>query len=503
MVLLLVVLVVVRRRRPAVSRSAPAQPRPQRAPKPERVDRIDPGPRKRKAPQAPTGRESVPPAELGVEQTVLLTRSEGDPSLHDTLLALGPDLVALRSLRQASLEAMDPLSWAGMVKDRRAGRLARLALAWSRQVALQRVEAWLRAHPLVKGGNLEVQVPGSLEPADLASLALTQPDGLGVTLDGEQTAVLDHARSALSRAFADQPFALLAASSDLGALLPEELQAELEQGHPRHALPLLCGGISALDWAAKAGLGRPGIGAEFREALREHAKLVGTPVPSEGPVAHALEVVGGGRMEGIGLLLAATAGAAFSSSTVILRISKRIGEIKANPLLSTFARLGSLACAALDDESSPDRALLLENVRFLLGEPLLDRASKRAAALAREAERLAAKEPLWKGGAAEECKSPELALFSLHELQVKLALERAKQASERLLELIDRLAHPGGSGEEQIIGHRRLGYVIAGLGAPLLRKTSTELLSAGREAMAMTAALAAVPAPPARPARPA
>ena len=64
--------------------------------------------RKRKAVPAQTGREPVPAAELSAEQAVLLARSEGDPSLHDTLLGLGPDPLALRCLRQASLEALDP-----------------------------------------------------------------------------------------------------------------------------------------------------------------------------------------------------------------------------------------------------------------------------------------------------------------------------------------------------------------------------------------------------------
>jgi hypothetical protein len=208
-----------------------------------------------------------------------------------------------------------------------------------------------------------------------------------------------------------------------------------------------------------------------------------------------VEVLGGRHLDGIGLLLAAAAGAAFSSSTVILRISKRLGEIKAPPLVAAFGRLGARACAALDDEGSPDRAVLLENLRFVLGQPLLDREHKRATALAREAERLAAREPLWKEKVTAERQSPELALASLHEVEVKLALERAGQAQRRLLELIDRLAHPGGADEEQTLGHRRLGDVLAGLGAPLLRNTSTEILSAGREALAITSAMEAVSAP--------
>ena len=489
LVLLLVVLLLVVRGRRSVRPVASVQQRPQRPPGRERVERADPTARpsrKRKATHLATSREtSTPSVDISPAQAVLLARSERAPSLHDTLLALGPDLLAWRCLREVAREKLDALAWASTVKDRRAQRLNGLTAIWSRQLALRRVVAWLEDHPLVKESGLEVQVPGTLEPSDLPNLTLTQRDGLGVTLSAEQSALLDHARAALVQAFANQPFALLAASSALGALLPAELQRELEQGHPPHALPLLLGGLPALDWAAQVGLSRPGIGAEFREALHEHTKLVGTPVPAEGQVAHAIEVLGGGRLDGIGLLLAAVAGAAFSSTTVILRISKRIGETPSDTL-GALSRLGALACAALDDEASPDHPVLQGNVSFLCGEPLLERESKRAAALLKEAERLAGREPLWKGGAAADLETPDLALVGLYESQVKLGLSRSVQARERMLDLLDRLAHPGGAGEEAI-GYRRLGYVLAGLGAPMLRNTSTELLSAGREAMALTA----------------
>jgi hypothetical protein len=508
LVLLLVILMVARRRRlpPRVAQPMPAPrgaagqallAKPERRPERRMHDTPAPPPgRKRKATALATTREASQPAlELRPEQTVLFTREGGAPSLYDTLAALGPDLLAVRCLRQAAVESLDSLTWAATVKDCRPQRLARLATTWTRQVALERAAGWLRSHPLVQGGNLEVQVPGSLEPSDLANLTLTQRDGLGVSLGGELGPLLDHARAALARAFTEQPMALLAASSALGQLLPKEAHADHEEGYPPHALSLLVGGMTAFDWAVQAGLSKPGMGNELRDALREHTKLVGTPVPAEGSVAHALEVLGGGKLEGTGMLLAAVAGAAFSSSTVILRVSKRIGEIKANPLLAAFARLGGLACAALDDESSPDHTALMENQRFLVGEPLLEREVKRAAALCKDVEKLA-REPIWKGGPGD-LQSPDLALVTLHEAQMKQAFQQAVQARERLADMLDRLAHPGGSGEEETIGHRRLGYVLAGLGAPLLRSASTELLSAGREAMAMTAAMAA--AKPVRP----
>ena len=393
-----------------------------------------------------------------------------------------------------------------MVKDRRAGRLERLALGWTRQVALQRVEAWLGSHPLVKAGNLAVQVPGSLEPADLASLDSTQPDGLGVTLGGEQKALLAQARAALSRAFTDAAAGPSRRQLDAGSAAGRGARP---RDSARSPAPRAAGALRRHRRARLGGQGRAGPARHRRRVSRgpcaSTPKLVGTPVPSEGPVAHALEVVGGGRLEGIGLLLAAAAGAAFSSSTVILPASASASaRSRPAPLLNTFARL---ALARLRRPRRPGLGRPRSRCSTTCASCSASRCSigpaKRAAALApRGRAPLAAREPLWKGEAAAECKSPELALFSAcTKLQVKLALERAAQAGERLLELIDKLAHPGR------LGTRSSRSAIAAWATcwPAWARRSCATprpssLSAGREAMAMTAALAAVP-PPVRPGR--
>lgn len=480
---ILLVVRLVRRRRAREAERPPA--------KRERREARGEGARgERPRPGGPRGDRTAPvliAINLHKDQEPLVARSGQGPAIYDTFLALGPDPDALRSFRELLRRELDAATWASVVNEGRATKLRALGPDWAAAVAIARVTGWLGRHPLIAGQALCVQAPSGLAEGEIEGLALTQADGLGTTLDGEQKQLLYQARRALSRIGANlaEPLSLVATAGQtrLLALLPSHLCEPGERAAAPYALALAVRGVIALDWAIALGLFPAKLATDLRDHLQEHDKLVGTPVPAEGSAVHALEALRGqGCGEPLGLLLASVAGAAFSSSSVAIQLSKRVGGVFAVEAHEALVRLGERLRAALADPSSADRKLLAENARWLLGEVLLSEEVKRAAALVKEVERWSARDPLWRG-AGSDPRPPDLALATFHAHRVKVALDSAAGARERLLAILERLGQAGSGEREQRLGAERIGLAVAGLGMPLLHGGDTELLSLGRDAI--------------------
>ena len=490
--LLIAIVVWMRRRSPVPAGPAARKGPPAKAPPPEETTKPAPAPRARRQ-QAHQQTSKVPSVEEAVElsreQEVLCARHGEQLSIYDLFVALGPRADALRAFRRAAQSTLDANRWSGTVRDGKLERLRPLCVLWVRELAMARISAWLSSHPLVKERRLLVQVPGILEPGEVDGLALTEADGLAATLSPELQELQQQGRQALSLVAeaSDRPLVLMATAKATGiaALLGPNLgDTEIGEGLQQvYGLWLLLGGVAALNEGAGIGLSRAELGPEFRDALKEHERLVGTPVPAEGCAVHAIQALGGGNLDGAGTLLAAVAGAAFSPSSIVLRMSKLVGEIKEASTLSALARLGELVAPLLADETSAEGKALLAAIRTVLGEDLLKEEVRRCLAMSREMEKPLAKEPLWKTSSGAPV-NPDVALLALHEARVEHTAAQALLARERLLHILEKLANAGERSSEKVIAARRLGCAIAGLGMPLLRSTSTDLLSAAREALA-------------------
>jgi hypothetical protein len=443
--------------------------------------------RSRVMPSAGSSKDDAPePAALTRAQETLVVRLSDGLSLYDHFLGLGSDPDTLHRFRNMMREPIRATAWAAAMGGE-AELLRNAGLEWVKDVAAQRLAAWLAAHPLVKEKELRVQLPASLEEDELENLTLTQADGLGVSLSEGQKSLLLQARRTLARVLASsyRPFPLLVAAGATGtrALLPAHLREVSDETRTPWALSLLLEGMVALDWTVAAGLNSSSRGAELRDHLHEHRKLVGTSVPAEGCAVHAIQALGEAALEGVGILFAAAAGAAFSPSTVVLRLTQRVAAIRATPVLDALARLGTAAVVTLEDTGAKDRATLLDNLGGIFGAHLLEQELKRTAALVKEVERLSSKDPLWRHG-PDSSETPDLALVTLHLMKVQGALSQTAPAVERSLAVFYKLAYAGATPEEQRIAARRMGYAVAALGMPFLRGTSTDLLSAGRDALA-------------------
>jgi len=159
----------------------------------------------------------------------------------------------------------------------------------------------------------------------------------------------------------------------------------------------------------------------------------------------------------------------------------KTGAVQSTELQGALPRLGALVARALEGETE-DSQHLIANIRWVLGLELLALELERINAATKPIERTLAKDPLW-SGKGEGTTRPDAAIWELHRARVSETLAAARQAERRLMEILHQLAAAGGGGEDQRKSHARLGYAVASLGMPLLRSASTELLSAGREAI--------------------
>ncbi|MCC6750989.1 MAG: hypothetical protein IT371_25255 [Deltaproteobacteria bacterium] len=435
----------------------------------------------------PSEDEKVPlpePLVLTPAQELLCAAGVEGFSLYEVCLALGPEVEAVEDFRRVVEAHLAGDAWSTAVSDGRADTLSPLRGPWVRATALRRVERWLAAQPTIKKPGLQVQVPGQLERGELGTLTLTRADGLGVELTEEQEALLGQARDALALTLRapDHPYQLAAVARELAlaALLPA---AREDRGPGATPLPLalLLGGLVAQRHAEGRGLSRLGAGTELCAALDEHHELVQTPVPAEGLATFALSQMDGVELPGMGALLAAMAGAAFSPSTVVLKLSKRAGEVSGEAA-AALERLGVRAARALAHPGQGDGPALAEGLSQLVGEPLLAAELRGWATAARSLGKGALRVPLYRDlGAVEQ---PDAALVELHRAKLEHAARHAVAARRRVLLILHKLAYEGAHGEHRTAAARRLGYAVAGLGMTLLRSGSTELLSTGREALA-------------------
>ena len=417
-------------------------------------------------------------------KVLLLLGSAGEPSVYHILTGIGPDPEAFTALRKVLRAGLDESTWVSAVREQQVGKLHPVCMEWSREAATVRLASWLAAHPLVLDDGLKVQVPGSLVSSEIEGLTLITADGLGIALSVEQEELLVLPRRGLAQVFDGtlDPCLLMSVAQHcpLPALISNKVAADPDHRPRPYALFLLLCGQWAMDRVKAHRLSHTDLGEEFRAAIDEHMKLVGTPVPAEGSAVHALELLEGGNLEGAGTLMAAVAGAAFSTSAVVLRLSMKTGAVKSTQLQGALPRLGVQIARALEDETSANGQHLLANIRWVLGIDLLAQELERINAAAKEIERSLTKDPLW-SSRAEGPRSPDVALWELHRARVTETLGAAQAAEGRLKDILHQLAASGTGGGDQRKSHARLGYAVASLGMPLLRSTSTELLSAGRE----------------------
>lgn len=459
---LLLVLILVRRRRGrAPTRARKSTPAPTRPVSPA----------VRAAAEGPRKEEEIAALEHSPAEQLLLA---GPMPLHEAFVVLGPDELALSTLRDSFAAKMDELAWSAAVHNTNTRLLEPVRQCWIKALVAARLKAWLQADPLVAQAGLEVTVPELHEVTEVGSLALIQPSGLGADLSEAQESLVQHARTALQQVWeVPSPHALMVVGrrSKITALLGD---ATIDL----YALALLLHGVQALDNGATAQANPVELSAEFRRALAEHRRISELPVGGEGCAVHALHAAGGGCLDGIGTLCAAAGGAAFSAMAVTLKLSKVVSGLS-SPQQEACQRLGELAASALADARSADGTTLTANIHSMLGGALLEVAARRAEDLVHVARRLN-KQPLWTDTAA----APDLALARLHRSLLQNCQRQSEAARRRLLEIFARLAYEGQQQDNRALAHCRLGYAVAGLGTALLRSTSTDLLSAGREAVA-------------------
>jgi hypothetical protein len=473
--LLLLFLLRARRRRIPRPRKKKAKPKVEEAPKPgtrreSRVTDATPHPKAARADPA-----KIPPLEHSPAEKLMLMTDETQVSFHEAFAAMGVDAHSVRALRQVARDAIDEPTWLAAVKNQNVRLLRPLRQRWTKALAALRVQGWLESDPLVSDAKLAVGMPELHEVSELGSVLLSRPDGLGADLSEAQEGLLQQARWILQQSWQNPtPYALMvvARRSKVRALL----------GNPdidHYALALALHGVEAVSHGASAQGNPAGLGEEFESALKEHRQLVDTSVGGEGCAVHALNAIGGGRHDGVGTICASMAGAAFSPMAVTLRISKIVGGL-GTAQKDACERLGTLAQEALSRPKSGDGAAMMANIRRVLGAEVVSAAARQLEETVGRIKRLT-REPIWIGGSTAE--TPDQVLVGLHRSLLSHAKRQAEAAEQRLFGIIDKLAYAGKQGENLALGMQRLGYAVACFNMALLRSASTELLSAGREAV--------------------
>ena len=462
-------------------RARARRPRPKKDSPQAESARAGGRPKKKKRPPTlvglSAGAEPVddPRPELSREQAVLSAAEGEAPSLYTTFLGLGTAADTVESFCAAAQLRLDAAGWAAAVAEGRPDRMRNLRRQWVLRLGMQRVVAWLREHPLLD--QLVVQAPDQVSQSAVDSLTVTQPDGLAADLSDAQRELVGRGRQALAAMLEgiDRPFHLLgvARRQKLPALISGDDDGdELDAFY----IATLIEGLASATHSADVGLGEVEL-AEFRGALAEHRKLGDIPVGAEGPAVHVLVNIGGESLAGIGTMMASAAGAAYSTSAVVLRLSKKAGDYGHDRPLT---RLGALAIDVILDIKAGDGETIWRNAGDLFGISRLADELKRIDQIIKARHRQTGKS-LWPENPNEETKRPDAALLELHRAQVSYAAKEAEVARARLYEILAALCNRGKDSSAETIAMRRLGYALAGIGAPLLRSTSTEMLSAARE----------------------
>ncbi|MBK6849208.1 MAG: hypothetical protein IPG96_17305 [Proteobacteria bacterium] len=428
--------------------------------------------------------EPAPVLEFSRLDQLLLAADGAQPSLHETFVVLGAGAEVVAALREQAAQLFDGPRWSALAAQGQPEQLRQLRERWVAAVATERVVHWLAAQPSIAQPRLQVSRPGRLEAGDVVNLSLTQANGLGVTLQPEQRALLQRAQRALALVYAraGDAYGLFAAATGSEVAALGALPAGVADEGSTLSLPLLLHGMAALAHASAAGLIPGELGRELAAALQEHQRVVGKPVANEGSAVHALERTQGATVEGIGTFLAAVAGAAYSPAAVVMRLSKLAGERPDPGRQLALARLGDRVAAALRDASRGSGAALYANLGRVLGLELVRVHGAQMAEIERTAKTLAARQPLW-GKEGRGTPAPELALLQLHRKLIDQQQRQAAAAQQLAWGILQQLAFTGKGGDNLGNAQRRLGYAIAGFGAELVRGCDLEVMSAAREVL--------------------
>jgi hypothetical protein len=359
---------------------------------------------------------------------------------------------------------------------------------WITDVVSRRVAAWLAVQGPIAGKELHVESAPNIAEVGPSGLSLINAQGLGARLDEGQQALLSQARKTIDAVFrsADDSLAVLTAQKQFGIPLIERGDKQ-DNGNSGGGggveLMLLSDGVVALQRCFERQLLQRYVGEELLHALEQHRELVHTAVPAEGAAVHAFHLTQGGNLVGMGTLLASVAGAAFSTSSVVMRLSRYAATIENIELREAVKQIGAQVIEALRGEKSPDGKVILANARQMLGLTLLEKETVRSAELLREMNKLCQKSPVWavKG---EKGRYPDLALAEIYHFRVDGLRKESLAAFGRFLEILDQLAYEGERASMPHVAQGRVGYVVAGLGAPLVHGASNELVSLVREAIA-------------------
>ncbi len=434
-----------------------------------------------KAPPKKFKTVEIAPVTLSLPEQLLSKPDEAWPSIHEAFVVLGADEHALRALRPALATGLDASTWAAALNDQLVRRLRSLRSQWVRAVAVQRIKRWLTEHPLVTTSGLEVYVPSALEQSELDALALTFSSGIRASVPEEQERLILQARSSLEQIYthSDNPYILFRAQQD--APVPASLAPLSGDGVAGAAnqLALLLYGLGALDHMAQVLPVNAAAYLGFRKAIEEHNSIVDTPVPGEGCGVHLIAEIGRPPLGGIGTVLAAVVGAAYSLNTVLQKINKLSFDTFSEDQRALCIRLGQMLEGAVESRRTGNGAHMVTNLKRMLGIELLQAESKRCGELVKATERAAARAPTWEGAAADD--SLDVLLVRLHRARVTHLLEHAELAHQRLLEVLETLKHSttetgGPRGAQQ-----RLGYFFSALGPAAMRAMSTDILSVARE----------------------
>lgn len=426
--------------------------------------------------------EEIVPLKLTPPERLLINADGEQAAIHETFVILGADDNAIRALRPAAASGLDAATWAAALSDMLVTHMRVFRSRWVRAVAVQRVERWLAEHPLVTSSGLQVYMPTALEHSELDALTLTFISGIRAPLIEAQEGLVKQARRSLEQIYnhSDDPYILITAREE--SEVPQSL-APLDSDKdapPTDKLAMLLYGLVGLEHLAQCQSVEEDTWAEFRKAIDEHNNIVDTPVPAEGIAVHFLHEMGRPPLEGIGTMMAAVVGAAYSLSSVYLQIGKLSSTLASLEQQNLFTRLGKMLSPAISNRKSKNGPHLVKNLRRMLGLNVLQAECKRSADLVRSTERLVAKEPLWEDGTAETI-SMDVILVHLHRSLVTQLLEHAQVAERRLWEILEMLAHEGKAAGSQQNAHLRIGYTLGAFGMECLRSMSTDILSLGRE----------------------
>lgn len=418
------------------------------------------------------------PMQSSAAQSVFLDAKEGI-ALVERFAALGVSEEVLVVWQKLLQNELSPKIWQAWIDGNHGELRERLGTRWLKQLAFERIRLWLLEHPLIQGEQLDVEISSDLEVASINELGLiSKTTGLGVNPDSAQQEVLRYAKRALTLAYrgADNPYTMemLAKKADLPALLlgPDD---SLDLPSTYH-LSIALHGVNALRRAVKIKLISE-RGEDYAASLMQHRKQKKKEVKAESCVSHALLFLPDTEAKGIGVFLAAVAGAAFSPQTVALEISRHLTQLDNK----AFEKLGRLCAESLAKPSSESGQLFVLQIKRMLGEKTLKDGLIEVQRIEHEISQHCQKAPIWSG--VKISSSPLLSMFQAHKAKIEYTLNLVPFAEARLSQILAKVAYAGAAKRDQVLAASRLGYVLAGLGSQLFVGQSEKLIEASKAAI--------------------